>query len=213
MTGETASNGSDIRQESIRDVLQRFSDEYLAEDEGATVLAYTPKACRFLRLKGVTAEDDDFDHGPDGPNGFSLDDVFELRAFTPDAELRWLKHEAGGRAVILTDETLAQSGFTCLGGAAYVLWGPLASGCLTERESDDVWFEVEEARIGRLWIPVLNSKKRELIRKLSADGPTPRRWLRLIAQEYMTVGRHGNVTVAEERLLRIEAYDGEGPRS
>jgi CRISPR-associated protein (TIGR03984 family) len=132
-----------------------------------------------------------------GPAGLcSLDDVFEARAFNPDAELRWLHSEGGrGRAVVLADqESALPTGFgqpvSPLAAVEvlpqrYMLWGrPIAP-------AHDGWTRLHTARIGTLDIPLAVS---ESCRRVC-----------LKAHEYVSVEPvHGNAYVAEERLLAFE---------
>jgi CRISPR-associated protein (TIGR03984 family) len=203
MTGDTT--------KIVEAALKGFTQQHGA----ATVLAYTPKTCRILRLKGGPQGGVNLDYGPDGQNGFSLDDVFELRAFNAKAELRWLKEGGGGRTVILTDESLTNGHLRPLGRTAYLLWGTVSTNDDIAFLADGLWLRVFDPRVGGIWLPISRPTGFQIKNKLKSQPDTWRmpKSLRLIVQEYATVGPHGNVTVAEERLLRIGIYNGEGPRS
>jgi CRISPR-associated protein (TIGR03984 family) len=132
-----------------------------------------------------------------GPAGLSsLDDVFEARAFNPDAELRWLHSEGGqGRAVVLADrEDALPAGFgqpvsplvaVQVLPQRYLLWGrPVAP-------THDGWTRLHAARIGTIDVPLTVS---EGCRRVCVK-----------AREYVSVEPvHGNAHVAEERLLSLE---------
>lgn len=133
---------------------------------------------------------------PAGP--VDLSPVFEARAFTADAELRWL-HEADGRghAVLLTEDTaLLPASFERLEEltafetlpAHYLIWGRSAS-------VNGTWTTLTAGRIGALDVPV------------HARGRA-----RLTAVEYVAAEpAHGNAYVAEERLTGLEPYKEERP--
>jgi CRISPR-associated protein (TIGR03984 family) len=132
-----------------------------------------------------------------GPAGLcSLDDVFEARVFSPEAELRWLHSDSGrGRAVVLAereDALLPGFGQPLSPLAAvevlpqrYLLWGqPIPP-------AQDGWARLYAARIGVLDVPLT----------VSDNG----RRVYLTAREYVSVEPvHGNAHVAEERLLALE---------
>jgi CRISPR-associated protein (TIGR03984 family) len=132
-----------------------------------------------------------------GPVGLcSLDEVFEARAFNPEAEMRWLHVDSGlGRAVVLAEEEHAlPTGFgqplSPLVAAEvfpqrYMLWGRPTP------PRHDGWISLYAARVGMLEVP------------LTASGRGRRVYL--TAREYISVDPdHGNAYVAEERLLTLE---------
>jgi CRISPR-associated protein (TIGR03984 family) len=133
-------------------------------------------------------------HGPVGL--CSLDEVFEARAFNPEAEMRWLHVDSGlGRAVVLAEDERALP--TAFGQPLsplvaaevlpqrYMLWGRPTP------PRHDGWISLYAARIGMLEVP------------LTASGSGRRAYL--TAREYISVEQdHGNAYVAEERLLTLE---------
>ena len=164
--------------------------EKAALGPGAALLS-TPVAFTVAALDGVralTAE------------GLTpLEPVFEARCFDGLTELRWLQTGGGrGTAVLLSDE----EGRACLLGrcqslpvvsvldAYYLLWGRT-----TPASVGGPWAVLEDGRIGALTVPL----------GASAAG----RRARLRSVEYLGRGWHGNVSVAEERLVRFEEYDEE----
>ncbi|WP_214104960.1 type III-D CRISPR-associated protein Csx19 [Acrocarpospora catenulata] len=128
-----------------------------------------------------------------------LSAVYEARAFTPDAELRWVE---AGYAVLLTENKnlLPGSSWEPLEpieaidtiDTRYLVWGKV-------KEADAAWATLASSRVGTLNVP------------RSAPPAVPQDRVRLITREYVTVDRdHGNANVAEERLLRFEPYRLEG---
>lgn len=151
--------------------LRRFAEEVCAPAVG---FCYRPRDARWFRLTG--------DGRPTGPDGeaFDLTGAFELRAFTPDCELRWRNRAAGSGAAILVSDAP--------GGAPEpyhrLLWGaPVAWR--------DGWITLTDARIGTFSVPV----------DVPAPGRHDRIWLRAV--EYTDQDEHGNVAVVDERLVAL----------
>jgi CRISPR-associated protein (TIGR03984 family) len=191
----------DVALRQVLSVYPLFSDGKLP-----TALVYTPSHCfvavlndgRLWRTRGREVP---------------LDQVFEARVFSCRAELRWLHRSNGdGGAVLLSEDPdcLSECGNTLTEDVSltaletvkhtYLLWG---KGVNVET---DGWSLLTEARIGKLWVPLTGL----------GDGRA-----HLSAVEYLAeydgsgtvVGngrpagmenRHGNVGVAEERLLTLE---------
>ncbi|MCD0449399.1 CRISPR-associated protein Csx19 [Actinocorallia sp. API 0066] len=128
-----------------------------------------------------------------------LTDVFEARIFNDNAEFRWSQTGPGtGRAVVLTENPSPVAGFGDFADiqtigthqTEYLLWG----GSLGPT---DGWSILATARIGRLEIP--------------GDVPEGGR-ASLVALEYLAREQeHGNVYVAEERLLRFSRAEPRRP--
>jgi CRISPR-associated protein (TIGR03984 family) len=176
---------------------------------GAVALLYSPTRCQLARLEG-----DGQLTGPGPAVGpIDLGGVFEARVFGPAWELRWLNDAtaaaATGAAVLLVEAPAGQPppappppyqpgeqvAAVAVLDRHYLLWGegilpqatraplpPLATG----------WSWLATARIGAFPVP------------LAGLGPNDRAVLR--AREYLAVldARHGNVGVAEERLLGLD---------
>jgi CRISPR-associated protein (TIGR03984 family) len=125
-----------------------------------------------------------------------LDGVYEARAFTPQAELRWVE---AGHAVLLTEEEhLLPPDFTdrldpmrtvTTLTARYLVWGQVTS-------TAPGWASLRSRRTGKLAIPM---------------PVAPTEAARLIAREYVVADpTHGNAYVAEERLIGFAPYSAEG---
>ena len=156
-------------------------------EDGPTALLYSPTRCRLGRVDAAGEVIDARGHAID------LDDVFEARAFSTRAELRWL-HEAGGkgRAVLLAEKTPVSPTWNVAGeplraygtiDQTYLLWGEARGDAPAED-----WSRLVEARIGAIEVPVAVDK-----------GQRVELW----AREYLTADDQGNVSVVEERLLGL----------
>lgn len=172
-----------IRQDGID--LEQALREYAGKlGAPGVALAYTPARCLVAAVAGSALSV--------RSGEVPVDEIFELRAFGRDAELRWLHEDAGlGRAVILTEDGALLRGLEGEPGAidylerldnTYLLWG-------TALEEDcDGWTTLAEARVGAIEIPLAD---------VSRDD---RAWLHSF--EYLAADpEHGNVSVVEERLV------------
>jgi CRISPR-associated protein (TIGR03984 family) len=132
-----------------------------------------------------------------------LDPVFELRAFSAHAELRWVHEAAGlGRGVLLrVDGGPEPAGWIplqrpqCLRGPrrhTYLLWGQVAEGGEAPGADGPRWVRLQEARIGSLSVP------------LAAAAPVGARVVLRAEEFWAQVDDHGNVAVVEERLCGLE---------
>jgi CRISPR-associated protein (TIGR03984 family) len=170
----------------------------------AVALLYTPQRCLFA----VPAADGKLLDARGGE--LPLAAVYEARVFGEAAELRWWNDpspHARHRAVILCEADLAQklgAGWETkpariVGTIAqtYLLWGE-GTG-----RSDGGWSELAAARIGTLEVPCAGvaERKRVLLNSVEYLGP---------GEEHLGHnGAHGNVTVVDERLVRLEVDRGE----
>lgn len=156
----------------------------------AVGLFYSPTRCRMGLLHPDGAPSDELGQI------FPLFDVFELRAFHPTMELRWLHNKAGlGRAAILGEapKTAAPQDWTTLTAKPYLdtidqhylLWG-------TAEASHDLaqgWTRLRERRIRPLLAPF---------------KAAPGQRVKLDAKEYLADGdEDGNVVVIEQRLIGL----------
>jgi CRISPR-associated protein (TIGR03984 family) len=162
--------------------------------EGAVLLAYSPRRCFFARL------------GPDGTAtgaaGAPIDlrEVYEVRAFHSEAELRWRNDPGRSRrhqTVILADRELGlalsprpQPGVRGRLRQTYLLWG----GGDDSAGLGAGWSRLSNRRIGSLDVPL--------------GGVRPGQRVLLQAVEYLTEGEHGNVSVLDERLVGLEVAGG-----
>ncbi len=162
----------------------------------AIALLYHPAWCRFARVDG--------DGIFTGQNGGPLDlaGVFEARLFNSLSELRWLADHSGQnlqRSTILTESprdsapgdswkpqsvstisTLAQT---------YLLWG---EG--TGAQPSKGWSQLATSRIGALAVPITGVNKNERVL--------------LHTVEYLVRRDDGNVTIYDERLVKLEVVRG-----
>jgi len=157
----------------------------------AVAIIYSPTSCQLAKLN----------HNGDLTNAkneiISLDNVFELRAFNQNYELRWLNESNGkGKAVLISEQKQNISDYLDAdiseikelhkNPQQYILWGEKAS-----TESTSGWAKLSTARIGSIDVPV---------RGLIAD-----KRVYLNAVEYLQADEeYGNVSVVEERLTELE---------
>lgn len=153
--------------------------------------AYTPIAAPWFRL--------DMNGTPRDARGGDLDlsGVFELRAFTAAAELRWWNVPGqGGQERVLTDEVMAEQKLTTGDTYQRLLWGQVreptddTGRSHKDIRSTDGWSALFEARIGWLWVPMAD--------RVRAGGRVA-----VEAVEYHREDEHGNVTVVDERLVGL----------
>ncbi len=171
------------------------------EQSEAWAIWYAPGRAGMGRLAGGDAEWLTSSGQPHTPS-----DAFELRIFNEAAELRWTGPAGGlGRAAVLShDEDLISRlsdssplrplEYTDTLPQRYLLWGQGTDA----PPAADGWSALAEARLGRMEVPVA--------------GLGLGRRAEILACEYLVEDeQHGNVTVGEERLLKIaEACDGNG---
>jgi CRISPR-associated protein (TIGR03984 family) len=174
---------------SLEDTLKKDFGNLLS---GAIGLFYSPQACDFGRickdgtvaiLRGNQLET------------LKLSEVFEARIFNLTAELRWLNILGeGGKAVLLSDGETSPKKIltTSIEPIAYVekleqtylLWGePI------ERKPPDNWDFLATARIGTLAVPQPEGEKSD--------------YVVLNSREYLGVGKYGNLSIVQERLVNL----------
>lgn len=156
---------------------------------GAIALLYSPTACQFAKLQvdGHLVDSDD--------SSINLSTVFEARVFNPDYELRWLNNSHGqGTAVLLSENLITdylESNLETLEPLSthpqqYLIWGKR-----TDRSASAGWSILAAARIGKLPVPI-------------SGITTEAQRAYLKACEYLVTGEYGNVSVVEERLIKLE---------
>jgi CRISPR-associated protein (TIGR03984 family) len=159
----------------------------------AVALLMAPGWCRFGLVGGADPLQ------PKGPEGKDIDlaGVYDARVFNEHAELRWRKDPLSSRhrSAVISEEPLALNGWesddinnfsdTIL--QEYLLWGQRAE------EASSGWTRLTTARIGSLWVPAIGGLR-----------------FKIRACEYLREFEDGNVAVAEERLLALESFAGEG---
>ncbi len=163
-------------------------------DEKTFALLYAPRHC-YLALARKDDEGVKFFNADGEIKREEVDAVFEARVFNSVAELRWLNERDGaGRAAVLTDA----DDFEFFGHGPslkedvvgeltqqYLLWGRSA------RASANGWTRFATARIGAFDAPV--------------DGLGKGARACFVAREYLKEYQDGNVCVAQERLIGLEA--------
>ncbi|WP_280310284.1 type III-D CRISPR-associated protein Csx19 [Nocardia abscessus] len=161
------------------EALAAFADH--TDLAGAVGFAYTPTAAPWL------AYTDDGWHTRAGESAPRT--AFELRAFTPTAELRWWRDSGAdtGTAVVLTETLAPPSGDPAVrlqpGERSLLLWGSVI-------DTVDGWANLADPRIGDiLWIPLPEAVAGSAVR------------LRMV--DYATTDIHGNLAVIEQRLTRL----------
>ena len=155
----------------------------------AVAIIYSPTSCQLAKVQ----ENGDLINANN--QILALDNIFELRAFNQNVELRWLNELNGeGKAVLISekdicgylDECVSLIGILDTIPQRYILWG---KGVKTVSTSG--WGKLATARIGSIDVPV---------RALTAD-----KRVYLNAVEYLQVDEeYGNVSVVEERLTGLE---------
>lgn len=181
---------------TLRDALQTAFPVLEPERAQVIILLYSPKSCQIGRLTAdgriETASVATEARALRIDGDTSLTGVFEARCFGPKVELRWLHDADGlGTAVLLSESPLpathgGESVLTCVRvlSQQYLLWG---EG--TDVDPTGGWSALAEARIGALPVPL---------------EVKPHQRVCLNAREYMAIAdRHGNVTVADERLTGL----------
>jgi len=180
------------------------TDAVAAFGRDAIGWAYAPREAYWLRLTSGALRRLDTPQGRAARDArtatqttASLAEAFELRLFTPDAELRWV-HESGGKGTwhVLDDRTASAAGLARLKHPAplRLLWGRAV-------ETHDGWTRLADARIGSLWVPL-------------TTGPDDHDYVSLDVVEYTRTDSHGNTAVADERctgLSRRTHADVTGP--
>ena len=177
---------------ALGDLLRDVADIYGSSP--AWVLLYSPKSAPLLRLdaKGTAVD-------ADGQPA-SLETAFEARVFGEAAEVRWIKRNETGTAVLVSHEGIEREGFAAIDAIEatetlpqrYLLWGTVNRAM----PGHDGWTALSEARIGGYHVP-----------DVQLDGAVERVVMETV--EYLAKDSHGNVFVAEERIVRLAAYTEE----
>lgn len=141
-----------------------------------------------------------------------LAEVFHVRLFSPDVELRWVHTGARrGAAVALSESGASPAGWTTDSVEAeevldgqYALWGRRF-----EALGVDGWCRALEGRIGWVDVPAAMPDP--------SDQDWPEQYLAVRFREYLTSDEFGNATVLDERLTGIVVasaeFDGSEPGS
>ncbi len=157
----------------------------LASDK-LILLVYTPSFCGFARwsegqIVALKA-------------GCDVQNIFELRAFCEDCELRWVRENdcEKGRAVLTSEKEFESSKekskkFLSLSGE-YILWGKKKTGSMPSIEENGI-IELFEHRIGKLPVPLAKIGSEERVC--------------LCYTEYFSADEYGNLNWEAERLAGL----------
>ena len=172
-------------------------------------LFYAPDACRFARFHEGAFE---------FAEEFTISHTFEARIFNDSAELRWLrepnKNGDVGNAVIVLDgdrqleleddwKSHGHDELTRISNQ-YMLWGQGYENEETQNRDVDNWSVLASGRTGSICVP------RGGVNKFDQ-----RIWLwtcEYLGREHGEAGRHGNMTVLDERFVSLENVAMKGER-
>lgn len=180
----------DLGSRSLAEILGERRATVAANGE-ALALVYTAGRCALARV----TLDGSLDFGP--AQTVELDSIYEARVFGPGGELRW-RHPGGGEPAAMALMVAPLPSAPCLElppivgtlRQSYLLWG---EG--TDVPTTQGWSWLGAARIGTMAVPLVGIARRG------------RACLRTV--EYLCRYQHGNVAVAEERLVGLEADHGD----
>ena len=166
--------------------------------EEALGLVMTPNACGLCAWRH-----DDASGSASFEGGMSLDEAFEIRAFSERWELRWIRDGSDGIATLMSEDLNGLPGWNdrkkiALAGfrdRRYLLWGEV-------RPNDG-------AGTGRLTLGNPRTGPMQVPLRAGCSQRGPRR-IQLVAREYLAQFVHGNVCVFDQRLLKLIDAD-EGP--
>lgn len=177
---------------SFGDLIQS-SQAYLGES--SVGLMYSLNWCGFVTVEANSGR-------VTNSEGWTPDAIFEARIFNSDYELRWLNIQTGiGKGAILSETALIPDAFTEAGAdvsvmvkdmtechdMAYLLWGSQLS---PQASLPEGWSALGAQQIGTLPIPIPTLPKQGRV------------YLKTV--EYFQEYDHGNVGVAEERLIQLQ---------
>ena len=158
-------------------------EKVLALPSAPVVLAYTPARCCFARFKDGKIMPLERD--------INADDIFELRCFCEDYELRWVREgsKTTGKAVLASDSQHDLVGFSLekipyafARADQYLLWGKKKD----VQEGETVLFD---HRIGYLRVPIKAQEER----------------VYLCFKEYFRQDGYGNFALKMERCLALKS--------
>lgn len=139
-----------------------------------------------------------------------LGEVFHLRLFTPEAELRWVHTGSRrGAAVLLGESGACPEGWATDSVAVeevldgqYALWGRRFETLETDR-----WCRAVEGRIGWIDVPAATPASTATLTpdktSAMAGQDWPEEFLAVRFREYLTSDESGNAEVLDERLLEF----------
>lgn len=196
------------RDDCDADTVLKAAAASLDRDGEAVALLYTPRCCVFARLpaEGELLGPPEHLCGKGPFRTAAVDAAYEIRIFTAAWEFRWLRQGTSGQAAVLWDIPSAEtprSGslrdwtyctlqeMTGIVPQQYLLWGKPDAD-----RSKKGWTALTAARIGTLWVPL-------------QEPPPDNKRVALKAREYLARRAHGNVVVADQRLLELAVVDPE----
>ena len=119
----------------------------------------------------------------------NLNDVYGLRAFSQDRDIRWTATLDGGDLVVISENQMSdveganvdRTEFTSkIVGVKYVVVGE-------KFERDDIWTYLSAANIGSIAVPVSGEGRRVVMESI----------------EYVACDQDGNADVTEERIFAL----------
>ena len=119
----------------------------------------------------------------------NLNDVYGLRAFSQDRDIRWTATLDGGDLVVISENQMSdveganvdRTDFTSkIVGVKYVVVGE-------KFERDDIWTYLSAANIGSIAVPVSGEGRRVVMESI----------------EYVACDQDGNADVTEERIFAL----------
>ena len=147
-----------------------------------TLIAWSPSEVIIGRVSGTQILDSEGD-------AVSLKDVYGLRAFSRDRDIRWSATLQGGDFVVISEnsldgvsgENVDRGNFSSkIEGVSYVVVGE-------KYERDDKWTYLSTASIGSIAVPVSGEGRRVLLESI----------------EYVACDVDGNADVTEERIFAL----------
>jgi CRISPR-associated protein (TIGR03984 family) len=151
-----------------------LSDAVKGFDADSYAILYAPKRCRLTLFDGVRFIDEH-------KTAIDVSDVFEVRVFNADKELRWVQEAGGkGRSRIISDACFPDAIQPAL-KQKYLLWG---------KKNDNPangFTQFAEARIGAFYVP----------KEIATD------YAQFCVVEYLREYDDGNIAVMDERLTGI----------
>ena len=119
----------------------------------------------------------------------NLDDVYEVRAFSQERDIRWTASLGGGDLVVISEDQLDDVGgenvdrasfSSKILGVTYVVVGE-------KFERDDTWTYLSAANVGSIAVPVSGEGRRVMVESV----------------EYVACDQDGNADVTEERIFAL----------
>jgi len=153
-----------------------------------TMIAWSPSEVVIGRVNATHILDSE-------GHAVNLSDVYGLRAFSQDRDIRWTATLEGGDLIVISEnqmsdvegDNLDRTEFTSkIVGVKYVVVGE-------KFERDDLWTYLSAANIGSIAVPVSGEGRRVVVESI----------------EYVACDRDGNADVTEERIFALSMMGDE----